>query len=167
MGIRLISISSEVTNNPPTSLYYEDFHYPIQQKQDDDEYDERLRSGSGNGKEIFWKPGPFRGLLYPEDPSAPVSLDFPRGYTNLRSRSPKTPQEFFKEYAKVLLICGLMAICAVFFQFLTSFLLLCFINRVRKESLSLSLSFFFILIHSLGFHSKVGKNFLTSFENLN
>ncbi|CAL8083550.1 unnamed protein product [Orchesella dallaii] len=36
-----------------------------------------------------------------------------------------------QKYAKLLLICGLLSLCTVIFQFLTSFLLLCFVDKVR------------------------------------
>lgn len=47
--------------------------------------------------------------------------------TSLKRLTP----DFKAKYAKTLLICGLLGLCTVVFQFLTSFLLLCFLDKVR------------------------------------
>lgn len=118
MGIRLISISSEVTNN--SALQYQ------QQQQ------YNLRSQFRD--EILWKsylketssPSTEGISQHEESDQAEIFLQTLRNFS-----STKAPTDL-QEYAKVSLICGLMAICAVFFQFLTSSLLLCFIHRVSR-----------------------------------
>lgn len=49
---------------------------------------------------------------------------------NGSTSSKKLLPDFKGQYAKTLLICGLLSFCTVVFQFLTSFLLLCFVDKV-------------------------------------
>jgi len=118
MGLRLISISSEVGSSSSRwdggsgrGLVYSSNHYWRKN---------RLQEPPPPEEE--WKS--LRGFLIPEYPEDPP-------WTKNTLHSDLNENQILQQYAKVLLICGLMAICAVFFQFFTSFLLLCCIHKVR------------------------------------
>lgn len=68
-----------------------------------------------------------------DNPQRPFAADSDAGHHTRKigeRGSRKNQLDFKEQYAKVLLVCGLLALCTVVFQFLTSFLLLCFVDKV-------------------------------------
>lgn len=132
MGVRLISISLEVTTNPTFQQQHLSSSLEFQ-----------------NRAEVVWKLDPMmkgrsfqEGLIYPEEEKDDESLapselgglaEFTSSHNLLRSADDddSLSRDFMLQYSKAMLVCGLLALCAVVFQFLCSCLLLCFINWVR------------------------------------
>ncbi|OXA56769.1 hypothetical protein Fcan01_08338 [Folsomia candida] len=133
MGVRLISISLEVTTNPTFQQQHLSSSLEFQ-----------------NRAEVVWKLDPMmkgrsfqEGLIYPEEEKDDESLapselgglaEFTSSHNLLRSADDddSLSRDFMLQYSKAMLVCGLLALCAVVFQFLCSCLLLCFINWDEK-----------------------------------